>query len=261
MKCQNKRIVKSMRGSGREYRDSHQIHRGQSRRFSSPEVRFLGGERVPSRVPPYGGDRGEWTVVRRRRRKEFEQADGKRDRIQEAHRRGRRWEDFQRRRSTVRVTDGSELRFSDMEDFDPFDVLVQTFDGNAALHYKTGRSGLDGRRHSGEAYRRHARESKQRARPVSERGRSLVRAVPQKPLLEGRRHKGAVSVFRMRSRGACSARTGEQNAAVLWLRLCLSSRTRVRSECDQYSKTAGHTSTTGSGFSRLMIIPGLRCVV
>jgi len=140
--------------------------------------------------------------VRRRRRKEFEQADGKRDRIQEAHRRGRRWEDFQRRRSTVRVTDGSELRFSDMEDLDPFDVPVQTFDGNAALHYKTGRIGLDGRRHSGEAYRRHARESKQRARPVSERGRSLVRAVPQQPFMEGRRHRGAVSAFRRRSRGS-----------------------------------------------------------
>ena len=55
--------------------------------------------------------------------------------------------------------------------------------------------------------------------------------------------------------GACSACTGEQNAVVLWSGLCFSSRTRVRSERGQYSKAAGHTSTTGSGFSRLMIIP------
>jgi len=186
------------------YRDSHRIHRGQLRRFSSPEVRFFGGERVPSRVPPYGGDRGEWTVVRRRRRKEFVQADGKWDRIQEAHRRGRRWEDFQRRRSRDRVQDGSKLRFSDMEDLDPFDVPVQTFDGNAALHYKTGRTGLAGRRHSGEAsdYRRHSRESEQRASPVAERGRSLVRAASQQPFMEGRRHRGAFSAFRRRSRGS-----------------------------------------------------------
>jgi len=48
--------MRGERGSGREFRDSHLVHRGQSRRFSSSlEGRYVGGERVPSRVPPYGG--------------------------------------------------------------------------------------------------------------------------------------------------------------------------------------------------------------
>jgi len=47
--------MRGERASGRVIRDSH-LHRGQSRRFSlSPDARFCGGERGPSRVPPYGG--------------------------------------------------------------------------------------------------------------------------------------------------------------------------------------------------------------
>jgi len=74
--------MRGERESGREYRDSHLVHRGQSRRFSSsPEARYVRGERVPSRVSPYGGERGESTVVRPRQRKVFEQADGQRDKF------------------------------------------------------------------------------------------------------------------------------------------------------------------------------------
>ena len=58
-------------------------------------------------MPPHGGggggDRGEWSDVRPQRRKAFEQADGQRDRFHEGQRRGRGWEDPQRRRSRVRV--------------------------------------------------------------------------------------------------------------------------------------------------------------
>jgi len=133
--------MRGERGSGRENRDSHR-HRGQSRRFSSsPDARYIGGERVPSRVPPHGGDRGEWTDVRPRRRKAFEQSDGQRDRFHEGYRRGRGWVDHHRRRSRVRVQPGADLRLSDAEDSEFFEPPVQSYDGRAVLQYsRPGRS-------------------------------------------------------------------------------------------------------------------------
>ena len=137
--------MRGERGSGRENRDFHLVHRGRSRWFSfSPDVRYVGGERVPSRVPPYGGDRGEWTVARPRRRKVLEQAVGQRDRFQAVQRRGRGWEDHQRRRSRVNVQRGSELRYSDVENLTEFEPPVQTYDRKTTLQYS--RSGCHVRR-------------------------------------------------------------------------------------------------------------------
>jgi len=51
-------------------------------------VRYYGGDRVPSRVPPYGGDRGVWTDVRPRRGKAREQVEDRRDRFREKQRYG-----------------------------------------------------------------------------------------------------------------------------------------------------------------------------
>ena len=90
------------------------------------------------------GDRGEWTVARPRRRKAFEQSDGQRENFQAVQRRGRGREDHQRQKSRVRVQQGSDFWFSDMDDSDAFDVPVQTFDGRAALQYlRPGRTGRE----------------------------------------------------------------------------------------------------------------------
>ena len=80
-------------------------YRGQPRRLSpSPEVRYYGGDRGPSRVPPYGGDRGLWTDVRPRRRKAREQVEDGRDRFREEQRyRGQK----RQGRSRVRARYGS----------------------------------------------------------------------------------------------------------------------------------------------------------
>ncbi|KEH42136.1 RNA recognition motif [Medicago truncatula] len=80
-----------MRGRerGRESGGYSRFHQGQPwRRSLSPEVRYYGGARVPSRVPPYGGDRGVWADGRPRRRKAFEQVDNRRDRFREEQRYG-----------------------------------------------------------------------------------------------------------------------------------------------------------------------------
>jgi len=99
-----KNNMRGERERGRENCDSHRVHRGQPRRFSfSPASRAFGGERGPSRVPPNGGDRGDWTEVRPRRRKAFEQSDGQRDNLHTVQRRGRGWEDQQLRQSRVMV--------------------------------------------------------------------------------------------------------------------------------------------------------------
>jgi len=175
-------MVKKMRGErvrGRVYRDSH-LHRGQSRRFSSsPDARFYGGVRGPSRVPLHGGDRGDWTVVRSRRRKALEQTDGQRDRFQEDQWRGRGWEVQQRRQSRARVQPGSELRYSDMEDLEEFEASVQSYDGRAVLQYsRPGRDRVAAQRpqpeHAG-FRRRHASrdvQNQQRARPLPVQRRS-----------------------------------------------------------------------------------------
>jgi len=53
----NRLGMRGERESGRVYRGSH-LHRGQPRRFSlSPDVRYYGRERGPSREPLYGGIR------------------------------------------------------------------------------------------------------------------------------------------------------------------------------------------------------------
>jgi len=113
--------MRGERERGRVNRDSH-LHRGQSRRFSSsPDARYFGGERGPSRVPPYGGDRGGWTAVRSRRRKAFERTDGQRDRFQADKRHGRGWEKQQRRQARVTDQQGSELWYSDIENLEDFE--------------------------------------------------------------------------------------------------------------------------------------------
>ena len=132
--------MRGERASGRVNRGSH-LHRGQPRRFSlSPVARYSGGERGPSRVPPYGGDKGDWTVVRPRRRKALEQPDGQRDRFQLYNWRGRGWEGQQQRQARVRVQPGSEL-YNDMEDLEEFEPPVQSYDGRAVIQYsRPGRS-------------------------------------------------------------------------------------------------------------------------
>jgi len=95
----------------------HRLHRGQPRRFSpSPDARNYGGDWGPSRVPLYGGARGEVSGARLRRRKASEQVDGQRDRFLDDQRRGVTWEEQQRRRSRVRVRYGSELSYRMTED-------------------------------------------------------------------------------------------------------------------------------------------------
>jgi len=163
-----------MRGSGCENCESHRVHRGQPRRFSfSPASRAYGGVRGPSRVPPYGGDRGEWTEVRSRRRKAFEQSDEQRDNFHTVQRRGRGWEDYHSRQSRVRVQQGSD--FSDRDDLDAFDEPAQTYDDRAALQYSNPcRTGREARRfrYATPAYRRRSLEAQQRARPLNLRRRS-----------------------------------------------------------------------------------------
>ena len=153
------------------------VHRGQSRRFSSsPEARYVGGERVPSRVPPCGGERGEWTVVRPRRRKVFEQADGQRDRFLAVQRRGEGWGDHQRQWSRSRVHTGSDWGFGNEER-----LPSQTFDRKAALQYsksgsKWGRQ--QRRRAEPEGYSTVAvsRDQQiQRRRPWTDAGRGRAR--------------------------------------------------------------------------------------
>jgi len=61
------------------------FHRGQPHRNHSPEERYYGRGRDPSRVPLNGGVTGEWSVERLRRGIESEQVDGLRD----GQRRGR----------------------------------------------------------------------------------------------------------------------------------------------------------------------------
>ena len=69
------------RGLARERGGFPRFYRGQSRRYSpSPEVRYYRGGRGPSRVPQRGGNRGDWSDVRSRKRKAQEQAVGQRDR-------------------------------------------------------------------------------------------------------------------------------------------------------------------------------------
>jgi len=100
--------------------------------------------------------------VRPRRRKAFEQPDGKRDRFQVDQRRGRGWDGLQRRRQArVRVQQGSVLRHSDSEDVQNHDAPVQTYDGRAALQYsRPGRKVEDAQRlHSDSAVFRRRQDS------------------------------------------------------------------------------------------------------
>ena len=173
-----------MRGErrGRGSSDPHLIHRGRSRRLSlSPVARITGGERGPSRVPLYGGDRGGWSVVRPRRRKVFEQADGQRDSFRAIQRRGRGWDRQQRRQSGSRFLQVSERRFSDMEDSSQ-EASVQSYDRRAFLQYtKPGRSRQEARWQppSESGYNRRVgsrgRHNRQSARPGVQRRRSTLR--------------------------------------------------------------------------------------
>jgi len=105
-------------------RSGYLRHRGQPRRLSpSPEARYFGGDRVPSRVPPYGGDRGLWTDARPKRRKAREQVEDGRDRFQEEQRFGGR----QRHgRSRVRAWYGSARWGDDTEDSDGYSAISRS---------------------------------------------------------------------------------------------------------------------------------------
>jgi hypothetical protein len=58
-----------LRGRVWENRDCQWHRHGQSHRYVAPEVRIIGADRVPGRVPQRGGNDGEWIDVRPRRRK------------------------------------------------------------------------------------------------------------------------------------------------------------------------------------------------
>ena len=90
--------------------------------------------------------------MRPRRRKALEHSDGQRDRFQADQWRGRGWEGQQRRQTRVRVQLGSELRHSDMEDWEDSEVPVQSYDGRTVLHYsRPGRLQVGAQRFRSEA--------------------------------------------------------------------------------------------------------------
>jgi len=139
-------------------------------------------------VPPYGEDRGGWAVVRPRRRKVFEQADGQRDRFREFQRRGRGWEVQQRRQSGSRVQLGYDRRYSDMEDSDAFEAPVQSYDGRAILQYSKPERSKKATRWQSVSDSEHRRRAASRglhyrlsARPAVHRRLSPHREIIQQP--------------------------------------------------------------------------------
>jgi len=84
----------------RAHRDGHWLRYGPSRRFASPEVRNVGGDRVPCRVPQRGGNEGVWTDVRPRRRKAMRHVFRGQDRFQE-EKRHQNWDGYKLRQDRV----------------------------------------------------------------------------------------------------------------------------------------------------------------
>jgi len=134
-------------GHERQSRGYQRHHHGPPRRQSpSPEVRYKGGVRGPSRVPLNGGDRGDWSVTRPRRRKALQQVEDRRDRFREEQRHG-----GSRRHGQSRVMDqfGSIDWDFDSEDSEAFCDKVLTHDGRVVLQYsRPGRYDGDGVRRS-----------------------------------------------------------------------------------------------------------------
>jgi len=101
----------------REYREvlsggRPRANLGQLRRSLSQAKIYLEGVRGPARVAEIGGDRGDWTVVRSRKRKATQPEAGRRDRSRVSERQG----------EAVRVRDKRGYGDSDRE--------TRLYDGN-----------------------------------------------------------------------------------------------------------------------------------
>jgi len=106
-------------GRVREKGGNPWYHRGpQRRRSPSPVVRYFRGDQVQSRVPPNGGVRGEWSVVRPRRRKAPKQVEERWDRVREDQRQGgSRQQRYMQSRVRVRSASTSQYRFPEGQQF------------------------------------------------------------------------------------------------------------------------------------------------
>jgi hypothetical protein len=94
-----------MRGRERERGGGSRAHLGHPRRQSWSADRISGGDRAFGRVPQMGWDGGEWTEVRRRRRKEHRQVDTGIDNLRQNTRYRRDYTSFSKRSvSTDRTT-------------------------------------------------------------------------------------------------------------------------------------------------------------
>ena len=177
------------RGLGR---GGYLCHQGQPRRHSpSPEVRYYGGDRVPSRVPPYGGDRGVWTDVRPRREKAREQVEDRRDRFREEQRYGGQ---KLQGRSRVRAWYGSSRWGDDSEDSDDYGAKVLSHVGRVS--YRSGNIHDNvvrkNRYPSNRARRSFSRTQQQRRRDSVSRARVPVHRrlskQPEREVLLGQQH-------------------------------------------------------------------------
>jgi len=124
--------------------------------FTGSKV-LLGG-RGPSRVPLYGGDKGEWSDVRLRRGKAPEQVDDRRDRLRQDQRHGGSRRHGQ---SRVRSRHSSVWEDYDSEDSRDFCEPILSNDGRVIMQYSR-KAGMDGAT-------RHSRRRSQAGRSDSRR--------------------------------------------------------------------------------------------
>jgi hypothetical protein len=108
-------------------------HHGPPRRYSpSSEARYYRVGRGPSTVPPNGGDRGEWTVVRSRRRKASEQVSRRQDRFWEEQRHGG---SRGRRHGQSRVRDWYDDHYDSEEDWERGNQVLSN-DGRVTINFE-----------------------------------------------------------------------------------------------------------------------------